>query len=72
MAEPDTLTEAEAAAELAALAAGIAHHNRLYHDQDAPVFHPKSPPAERGPVARRFGVAPGAGADLLDRHRGSQ
>jgi DNA ligase (NAD+) len=36
MAEPDTLTEAEAADELARLAAEIAHHNRLYHDQDAP------------------------------------
>ena len=36
MAEPDTLTEAEAAAELERLAAEIAHHNRLYHDQDAP------------------------------------
>ncbi|HWI87513.1 MAG TPA: NAD-dependent DNA ligase LigA [Sphingomonas sp.] len=36
MAEPDTLTEAEAAAELERLAAEIARHNRLYHDQDAP------------------------------------
>ncbi|WP_116090934.1 NAD-dependent DNA ligase LigA [Sphingomonas crusticola] len=36
MAEPDTLTEAEAAAELERLAGAIAHHNRLYHDQDAP------------------------------------
>jgi len=36
MAEPEALTEAEAVAELAQLAAGIAHHNRLYHDQDAP------------------------------------
>jgi DNA ligase (NAD+) len=36
MAEPDTLTEADAAAELERLAAEIAHHNRLYHDQDAP------------------------------------
>ncbi|MBK1661320.1 NAD-dependent DNA ligase LigA [Paracraurococcus ruber] len=32
----ETLTEAEAAAELAALAAEIAHHDRLYHQQDAP------------------------------------
>jgi DNA ligase (NAD+) len=30
------LTEADAAAELARLATEIAHHNRLYHDQDAP------------------------------------
>jgi DNA ligase (NAD+) len=30
------LTEAEAAAELAALAAEIAHHDALYHGQDAP------------------------------------
>jgi DNA ligase (NAD+) len=32
----DTLTEQEAAAELAALAAEITHHDRLYHQQDAP------------------------------------
>ncbi|RYJ03843.1 MAG: NAD-dependent DNA ligase LigA [Acetobacteraceae bacterium] len=32
----DTLTEAEAAAELAALAAEIVHHDRAYHMQDAP------------------------------------
>ena len=36
MADPPILTEAEAADELARLAAEIAHHNRLYHDQDAP------------------------------------
>ena len=36
MADPAELTEAEAAAELERLAAEIAHHNRLYHDQDAP------------------------------------
>jgi len=30
------VTEAEAAAELARLAAEIAHHNRLYHGEDAP------------------------------------
>ena len=30
------MTEAEAAAELARLAAEIAHHNRLYHGEDAP------------------------------------
>jgi DNA ligase (NAD+) len=34
--DPATLTEAEAAAELAALAAEIAHHDALYHGQDAP------------------------------------
>jgi len=32
----DSLTEADAAAELAALAAEIAHHDRAYHQQDAP------------------------------------
>jgi DNA ligase (NAD+) len=32
----DALTEADAAAELAALAAEIAHHDALYHGQDAP------------------------------------
>jgi len=36
MADPAELTEAEAAAELERLAAEIAHHGRLYHDQDAP------------------------------------
>ncbi|MBP0463785.1 NAD-dependent DNA ligase LigA [Roseomonas sp. PWR1] len=34
--DADSLTEAEAAAELAALAAEIAHHDALYHGQDAP------------------------------------
>ena len=33
---PEALTEEEAAAELAALAAEIAHHDRAYHEQDAP------------------------------------
>ena len=33
---PDALTEEEAAAELAALATEIAHHDALYHRQDAP------------------------------------
>ncbi len=33
---PEALTEAEAAAELAALAAEIAHHDRAYHQHDAP------------------------------------
>lgn len=32
----DDLTEEEAATELAALAASIAHHDTLYHQQDAP------------------------------------
>jgi len=36
MVDPAALTEAEAAAELERLAAEIAHHSRLYHDQDAP------------------------------------
>ncbi len=38
MSEPavDTLTEAEAAAELALLAAELAHHDALYHTDDAP------------------------------------
>jgi DNA ligase (NAD+) len=36
MDDPATLTETQAAAELEQLAAEIAHHNRLYHDQDAP------------------------------------
>src|SRR6516165_10778730 len=34
--EVDALTAQEAAAELAALAREIAHHDRLYHEQDAP------------------------------------
>jgi DNA ligase (NAD+) len=34
--DPATLTEDEAAAELAALAAEIAHHDALYHGRDAP------------------------------------
>ncbi len=33
---PEALTEAEAAAELARLAAEIAHHDRAYHERDAP------------------------------------
>ena len=33
---PDTLTEPEAAEELARLAAEIAHHDRAYHQHDAP------------------------------------
>ncbi len=36
MTDVTTLTEAEAAAELARLAAEIAHHDRLYHTDDAP------------------------------------
>src|SRR5215467_9913836 len=32
----ENLTEEEAAAELERLAAEIAHHDRLYHQQDAP------------------------------------
>src|SRR6185503_15795533 len=36
-AEPvDALAEQDAAAELATLAREIAHHDRLYHQQDAP------------------------------------
>ncbi|HYZ34248.1 MAG TPA: NAD-dependent DNA ligase LigA [Crenalkalicoccus sp.] len=33
---PEQLTEEEAAEELAALAAAIAHHDRAYHERDAP------------------------------------
>ena len=33
---PEALTQDEAAAELAALAAEIAHHDRAYHERDAP------------------------------------
>jgi DNA ligase (NAD+) len=36
MSDPAPLTETEAAARLEALAAHIAHHNRLYHTDDAP------------------------------------
>jgi DNA ligase (NAD+) len=36
MIEVEALTEEEAAAELQRLAAEIAHHDRLYHQQDAP------------------------------------
>jgi len=36
MTDPDTLTEDQATARLAELAAEIARHNALYHDQDAP------------------------------------
>jgi len=36
--EIEVLTEAEAAAELERLAAQIAHHDRLYHQQDAPAI----------------------------------
>ena len=36
MVDPAELTAAEAAAELERLAAEIAHHSRLYHDQDSP------------------------------------
>jgi DNA ligase (NAD+) len=36
MIEVEALTEEEAAAELERLAAEIAHHDRLYHQQDAP------------------------------------
>ncbi len=34
----EALTEEEAAAELARLAAEIAHHDKLYHEQDAPAL----------------------------------
>jgi DNA ligase (NAD+) len=36
MTDVEQLTEEEAAAELERLAAEIAHHDRLYHQQDAP------------------------------------
>ena len=36
MTEVETLTEADAAAELDRLAREIAHHDRLYHERDAP------------------------------------
>ena len=35
---PEALTDDEAAAELARLAAEIAHHDKLYHEQDAPAL----------------------------------
>ena len=36
MTDPTNLSEAEAANELMRLARQIAHHNRLYHAEDAP------------------------------------
>ena len=61
-APPEALTEEEAAAELAALAAEIAHHDRAYHQQDAPEITDAEYDALRRRNARDRGALPAADA----------
>ena len=58
---PDALTEEEAAAELAALAAEIAHHDRAYHEKDAP----EVPDAEYDALVRRNQAIEGRFPELI-------
>ena len=57
----DALTEEEAAAELAALAAEIAHHDRAYHEKDAP----EVPDAEYDALVRRNQAIEGRFPELI-------
>jgi len=57
----EALTEEEAAAELAALAAEIAHHDRAYHGQDAPEI----PDAAYDALVRRNQAVEGRFPELI-------